>query len=252
MEYGRQPFITERVVLNGNADTQDPGITTNGRAVIWDLDGTLVDSLEAHIYAWQVTMAEHGFTMTREDFRLVNGKKMADALQVLLGSCHTMQELAEVELRKEARFRERLSKVGLRPMPGVVTWLEHLQAASWKQGIATSGPRENMHTMLTSVGLEAYFTALVCAEDVQKGKPDPEPLLRAASLLGVEPRLCITVDDAPPGLEAGRASSMRTIGVGPDFETLRADITVATLEDLQSDTFDALVPDSQQNNHRLK
>src|SRR5436189_3091252 len=110
-------------------------------------------------------MAEHSFTMTREDFQRVNGKKMADALQVLLASRYTIQELAEIELRKESRFRERISEVGLRPMPGVVTWLQRLQAASWKHAIATSGPRQNMRTMLASVGLEAYFTALVCAED---------------------------------------------------------------------------------------
>jgi beta-phosphoglucomutase-like phosphatase (HAD superfamily) len=95
--------------------------------------------------------------------------------------------------------------------------------------------------MLGSLGLGDFFEAVVCAEDVRNGKPDPEPFLTAAARLHIAAERCIVVEDAAPGLAGARRAGMRTIGVGPQHALLRADVTAPTLDQLPPDTFVALL-----------
>lgn len=83
--------------------------------------------------------------------------------------------------------------------------------------------------------------AIVCAEDVREGMPAPEPFLRAAALLGIDPPRCIVVEDAAPGVEGARRAGMRTIGAGPGHALLQADVTARSLDELPDDTFDTLL-----------
>ncbi|MCC7370694.1 MAG: HAD family phosphatase [Chloroflexi bacterium] len=211
------------------------------RAVIWDVDGTLVDSLECHWQAWCEALAHRDYVLSRERFESIIGQKMDTALRSLLGPDLTPEEIRRLEDIKETRCRDLMRAGGIALLPGVTEWLDRLRDDGWRQGVASSAPGLNLTVMLGAHRLERYFGAIVCAEDVARGKPDPEPFVTAAERLGVDARRCIVVEDAAPGIEGARRAGMRTIGVGPGYAALRADVTVPTLADLPEGVFGSLL-----------
>ena len=216
---------------------------SKSRAVIWDVDGTLVDSLECHWQAFQECLAEErAYILTRERFESIVGQKMDTALRALFGPDISADEIAHLEAVKETRCRDLMRAGGISPLPGVLDWLDALHRAGWRQAVASSAPRLNLDVMLGALDLGPLFETIVCAEDVKHGKPDPEPFLTAAARLGIAPDRCVVVEDAAPGLEGARRAGMRTIAVGPASHLLTADLVVPTLEDLPTDAFEALVP----------
>ena len=117
---------------------------------------------------------------------------------------------------------------------------ERLRRAGWRQAIASSAPRLNIEAMLAAMGVQECFQAVVAAEEVHTGKPDPEVFLLAAARLGVAPPECIVVEDSAAGVEGARRAGMRSIGVRRSGEPLPADLFVASLADLAPDAFDRL------------
>ena len=112
----------------------------------------------------------------------------------------------------------------------------------WRQAIASSAPRENVDVVLAIIGLAGFFQAIVSAEDVTLGKPDPQVFLAAASRLGSTPSHSIVVEDAPAGIEAARRAGMPSIGVRRNGSPLPADLAVSSLADLPADAFSRLIP----------
>jgi beta-phosphoglucomutase len=142
--------------------------------------------------------------------------------------------------RKEAEYRRLAAAHGLTPLPGAAGWVERLHQAGWKQAIASSAPRLNIEVMLRVLALDRDFDAVVSAEDVTAGKPDPQVFLAAARRLDVPPARCIVVEDAPAGVEAARRAGMKSIGVNA-AQRLDADLPVGSLADLPPDAFDRLL-----------
>jgi beta-phosphoglucomutase len=211
------------------------------KAVLWDLDGTLVDSAELHWRAWRDVMAEEGLPITLDQFVHSFGKRNDLILSGWLGKGADPDRMRRLSEEKEARFRALVQAHGVEPLPGVRAWVTRLHAEGWVQAIATSAPRANLETMVDALRLGRYFGASVAAEDVTHGKPDPEVFLVAAQRLGAEPRSSIVVEDAPTGIEAGRRAGMRTVGVGLLHALPGADVYAGTLQELPADTFDRLL-----------
>lgn len=212
------------------------------RAVLWDLDGTLVDSGELHWRAWVETMAAEGIAITREQFLASFGRRNDSFVPEWLGEGATPERVERVGEEKEARYRRLVREHGLAPLPGAARWLARLQEEGWAQAVASSAPRCNVEIMLEALDFRGCFQALVAAEDVQKGKPHPEVFLTAAARLEVEPFRCVVVEDAAAGVEAARRAGMRSIGVARGGARLDADIVVASLAELPADAFDSLTP----------
>jgi beta-phosphoglucomutase len=211
------------------------------KAVLWDLDGTLVDSADLHWRAWRDVMAEEGLPITHDQFVHSFGKRNDLILSGWLGEGADPDRMRRLSEEKEARFRALVQAHGVEPLPGVRAWVTRLHAEGWVQAIATSAPRANLETMVDALRLGRYFGASVAAEDVTHGKPDPEVFLVAAQRLGAEPRSSIVVEDAPTGIEAGRRAGMRTVGVGLLHALPGADVYAGTLQELPADTFDRLL-----------
>lgn len=211
------------------------------RAVLWDMDGTLVDSGEYHYQAWHETMAALGRPLDRAEFAATFGQRNDAILRRYIGPQVTAQEIADIGDRKETRYRECVLAGGIAALPGVRDWLTRLGAAGWRQAIASSGPRQNAETIIDVLGLHSRFDAVIGAEDVVHGKPDPEVFLTAAARLSVPPARCIVVEDAPMGTEAARRGGMRAIGVLTTHPHLEADRVVRALSDLEPDAFDRLL-----------
>jgi beta-phosphoglucomutase len=209
-------------------------------AVLWDLDGTLVDSAELHWISWRDTMQAEGLPITHEQFLERFGQKNDRILGAWFGSDATAERIARVGDAKEAEYRRLAVARGVTPLPGAAEWIERLHARRWKQAIASSAPRLNVDVILRVLSLADDFDAIVSAEDVTAGKPDPQVFLKAAERLGAEPSRCIVVEDAPAGVEAARRAGMKCIGVS-GVHRLDADIAVASLAELPGDAFEALL-----------
>ncbi|MGE5198444.1 MAG: HAD family hydrolase [Rhodospirillaceae bacterium] len=211
------------------------------KAVLWDLDGTLVDSAEFHWQAWRDVMAEEGSPVTHEQFVHSFGKRNDLILSGWLGAGADPDRVRRLGEEKESRFRELVRAHGIEPLPGVREWVTRLRAEGYLHAIATSAPRLNLETLVDAMQMRRFFGAGVAAEDVTHGKPDPEVFLLAAARLGAEPHRCIVVEDAPTGIEAGRRAGMRTIGVSLMHTLGEADVCVGTLPELPADAFDKLL-----------
>lgn len=210
-------------------------------AVLWDLDGTLVDSEEYHWRAWQGTMATEGIALTHQQFLETFGLRNDEILPRWLGLAASTERIARVALDKELLYRKLLRAGGAACLPGASEWLRRLGREGWRQAIASSAPRENVEVVLEILELTACFEALVAGEDVTAGKPDPQVFLAAAQRLQTEPSRCIVVEDSPLGIEAARRAGMRSIGVNRKVRLAAADIAVSSLTELPDDPFSSLL-----------
>jgi len=210
------------------------------RAVLWDLDGTLVDSAEFHWRSWRDTLAAEGHPITYQQFLDSFGQKNDRILPLWMGADTPPERMTRIGDAKEAEYRRLAQTHGLTSLPGGAEWLRRLHARGWRQAIASSAPRQNVEVMLRALGVDQELDAIVAAEDVTAGKPDPQVFLAAASRLGVPPERCVVVEDAAVGVEAARRAGMKAIGVNRTL-ALQADLVVASLSDLGEDAFERLL-----------
>jgi HAD superfamily hydrolase (TIGR01509 family) len=206
------------------------------------MDGTLLDSTEYHWLAWRAALRVEGITLSYDRFLASFGQRNDTILRGHFGPAIPLAEIERIGDAKEERYRALVRERGIALLPGVERWLKRLHGEGWRQAVASAAPRANVDTVLAIVGAAACFQAIVSAEDVQRGKPDPQVFVLAADRLGVPPARCVVVEDAPPGIEAAHRAGMRAIGVRTSHPGLEADIAVRTLDDLADDAFEALLP----------
>jgi HAD superfamily hydrolase (TIGR01509 family) len=210
------------------------------KSVLWDLDGTLVDSEQYHWLAWRESMATEGVALTHDQFLKTFGLRN-DAIVPQWIPNATPERVQQIAAAKEQLYRRLVREGGLEPLPGARHWTERLARDGWRQAIASSAPRENVDVVLAALGLAACFQAVVSAEDVTHGKPDPEVFLTAAARLGSAPPHSIVVEDAPAGIEAARRAGMPSIGVRRSGQPLPASLAVSSLTDLPAEAFQRLL-----------
>lgn len=211
------------------------------RAVLWDLDGTLADSRDFHWRSWRETMSAAGVDVTEAQFLASFGQRNDAIIPAWLGARATPDLVRELGDAKEALYRTFITREGLVPLPGAAAWVRRLNDDGWRQAIASSAPKLNVELMARVLGVADYMAALISAEDVRAGKPDPEVFLTAAAALGVPPARCAVVEDAAAGIEAARRAGMPSVGVG-DSGTEAATIRILSLDRLPVDTFELLRP----------
>jgi beta-phosphoglucomutase len=185
-------------------------------AVIFDIDGVLIDSYEPHYESWKMLAGELGQTVTPEQFAASFGRTSKDIIRIwwsgLFGADLTEAKIAELDERKEAAYRAVVSRT--KPvMEGAVALIDALHAAGFKLAVGSSGPPANVDLSLKLLGREAKFSARVTGMDVTRGKPDPQVFLIAAGKLGVLPAECAVIEDAPAGIAAANAARMASIGL---------------------------------------
>ena len=213
------------------------------RAVLWDMDGTLIDSEEFHWISWRDTLAKEGIPITHEQFLSTFGTRNDSILRHWLGTASTPERMERIANAKEELYRDLIRRHGILPLPGVAHWVRRLHQDGWLQAVASAAPRANIVAVLEALSATHIFQGIVSAEDVRRGKPDPEVYLSAAARVGVSPDRCIVVEDAVAGVEGARRAGMRSIGVSHNGAHLPADIVVTSLESLDSNAFDKLLED---------
>jgi beta-phosphoglucomutase len=203
-------------------------------AVIFDLDGVLVDSYRAHFASWRQLYGELGIDYSEEAFAADFGRTSRDILRRTLGDDLTEERIHALDSRKEALFRDILRE-SFPAMDGAVELIGALAADGFLLAVGSSGPPENIALALDKLGHAEKFAAIVTGQDVSRGKPDPQVFQLAAERLGVPPTLCAVVEDAVHGVKAARRAGMKSIaltGTAPREEFGQADLIVDSLREL--------------------
>jgi beta-phosphoglucomutase len=211
------------------------------RAVLWDMDGVLVDSAVYHYEAWRLAMQQEGRSLSQADFKRTFGQRNDTVLRDMLDPHISDGDIQRIANFKEATYRALVYERGIAPLPGVLGWLAALKDAGWKQTVASAAPRANVDAIVEVMGIAQFFDALTSAEDVTRGKPDPQVYLVAASRVGATPARSIVIEDAPAGVEGAKRAGMKRIGVRSSHGELEADIVVDSLTELQPDAFEQLL-----------
>jgi beta-phosphoglucomutase family hydrolase len=203
---------------------------------IFDWDGVIVDSSHPHEAAWERLGKELDRPLPAGFFLRSFGMKNENVIPELLGWSTDSAEIHRLSLRKEEIFRQIVRNERMESLPGVLSFLAELHRARIPCAVASSTPLANIQCVIETLGVRDFFQALVCAEDVTLGKPDPEVFLLAASKLAAPPNRCVVFEDAHVGIEAAHRAGMRVVGVATTHpaDTLRgADRVVHRLSELK-------------------
>lgn len=203
-------------------------------AVIFDMDGVLVDSGEPHKESWKALGRELGRPITDEEFAHAFGRPSRDIILSLFGAHLSPEAVRAMDERKEALYRE-LIRDHVPIMSGAPALLARLARSGLRLAIGSSGPIENIRLVVDALKPGPGFEAIVSGFDVKRGKPDPEVFLLAAERLGVAPAQALVVEDAPVGIEAARRAGMRVVALTsshPREALADADLVVDRLEDI--------------------
>jgi HAD superfamily hydrolase (TIGR01509 family) len=180
-------------------------------AVLFDMDGTLIDSEPVWFETEVKLLAGFGFELGREHWKNVLGQPNEVACKYLVGVSGVPLSWEQLNEKIEAAMVEQLSH-GLELLPGAKELLVELQAAGVPTALVSASSRQIVDACLGSIGAD-FFRYTVSGDDVERGKPDPQPYLLAAGLLGVDPAECVVIEDSPIGVAAGAAAGCRVLAV---------------------------------------
>jgi len=217
------------------------------RAIIWDMDGVIANSGDAHFQAWQALFAERGSTVTREQFEATFGMANPAILRQWVGEDTAEDVLQRLGARKEQLFRQMVQQ-HVHILPGVEKWLARARSQDFRQACASSGEMANIVAVLTALNVVQYFDALLSGAFLPRSKPDPAIFLQAAAAVGADPVQCVVIEDGIVGVEAAKRAGMRCIAVTtthPADKLSGADLIVDSLEELAPDTFERLLSQAQ-------
>ncbi|MDJ0827199.1 MAG: HAD family phosphatase [Rhodobacter sp.] len=179
-------------------------------ALLFDLDGTLLDSDPLHREVFAEILAPFGYAVDAAFYRdRIHGRLNRDLFAELTPGL----DRDRADWDKEARFRDLIQVRGADPTPGLVAFLGRADAAGLPCAVVTNACRLNAAAMLDVLGLGHMFRAVISAEDCPAGKPDPAPYLAGAAAVGVAPARCLAFEDSPSGLASARAAGCTVVGL---------------------------------------
>jgi beta-phosphoglucomutase family hydrolase len=183
------------------------------KAVLFDLDGTLLDNNEVHYKAWKKYLKDNGKEISDEDFKEnISGRTNQDAVEHIYDKKMSQEEAEKYYLKKEEIYRE-MYKPDIKAIPGLEKFLEDLDKHDVTMAIATSGIQVNIDFMFEHVPIKQYFDKIINSNDIEKGKPDPEIFIKTAEELGIPPEKCVVFEDSIAGVQSGKAAGMKVVAL---------------------------------------
>ena len=187
------------------------------KAILFDMDGTLVDNMHFHHIAWMQFIEEKKLNIDAETLEHEYHKgTLIEVMARFFPELTTEKELREVGNEKEALFRE-IYRPHISPIKGLLSFLDQLKEKNIPIGLATMGDQNNIAMTLRGLGIEHYFHSTTGGHEVVKGKPDPEIFLKAAQKMGVDPVDCLAFEDTRSGITSAKTAGMKVIGVCTQF-----------------------------------
>ncbi len=179
-------------------------------ALIFDMDGTMVDNMMTHHRAWQKKLAAIGLHLSLDEVIATCHGKNDEILQRLFGDKYSFEERDQISAEKEAIYRE-VFLPELKLIEGLPALLEEAKQAGIPMGIGTAARYENVDYVLDNLGIRHYFQSIVCDRDVTLGKPDPSVFFKVADQLGVAYQDCLVFEDSPTGAKTALNAGMKAI-----------------------------------------
>lgn len=181
------------------------------KAFIFDMDGTMIDSMPYHLKTWQKLLEEHGLSMDLPDIQRQLYGTNAEVINRFFGEGRFSEsEMEAFADHKEALYRE-LYSPDIQLVAGLEAFIRATHEAGIPMAIGTSGIMANVEMMLDRCNIRPYFSAIVTADEVKEGKPHPATFLRCAEKLGIQPDACIVFEDVPKGAEAAHRAGMKSV-----------------------------------------
>jgi HAD superfamily hydrolase (TIGR01509 family) len=195
-------------------------------ALIFDMDGTMVDNMMTHHRGWQMTLREYGLNLTMEEVIATCHGKNVEIIERLFPGRFSLAERERISFEKESWYRT-IFLPELKLVAGLPELLETARNAGIPMGIGTAAPKANVDFVLDNLHIRHYFQVVMHADDVDKGKPDPEVFFKVADLLGVPNGECLVFEDSPTGaktaLNAGMmAIILTTTHQAPEFDEIKS------------------------------
>jgi len=208
----------------------------NAKAVIFDLDGTMIDNNKFHRDAWIDYLKKRGRHVSEAEYnREFNGRTNKDVIEYLFEKKMTDEEALPYVLEKETIYR-RIYQPHIRPVPGLLDLLADFHDLNIPLAIATSGIQVNIDFMFQHLPVEKYFTAVINSSHIKKGKPDPEIFIKASEALRVTPSECLVFEDAVVGIDAAHAAGMKVIAISTTHsphELQHAELVISNYSELR-------------------
>jgi beta-phosphoglucomutase len=212
------------------------------KALIFDLDGVIVDTAHYHFIAWQRLAKELGITFTEKENERLKGVSRMRSLEIILeigGISLSPEKMEELATQKNAWFVEYIEAIKPEEIfPGVKEMILKLRDKGYKIALASSS--KNAETVIRLLKIKDLFDTVVDGTMIAHTKPDPEIFLLAASRLGIDPSQCVVFEDAEAGVEAALAAGMKCVGVGSAEQLGKANAIVKTTADFKIDQLDNL------------
>lgn len=182
-------------------------------AVIFDLDGTLIDNNAYHIEAWKIFYDKIGKSFSKEEYtNNINGRINRDIFNYIFETILSADMVDEYSIEKEAMYRD-LYAQHIKPIEGLINFLDELEAAKIPKAIATSGLAPNINFMFEHVPIKKYYTNVIDASQIKNGKPHPEIFLKAAASVNANPKNCVAFEDSVAGMRSAKAAGMKVVGL---------------------------------------
>lgn len=196
------------------------------KALIFDMDGTMVDNMMTHHFGWQKTLAVYGLHLSHEEVVAKCHGKNVEIIERLFPGRFTVEERERISFEKESWYRS-IFLPDLKLVNGLPALLETAKQVGIPMGIGTAAPKANVDFVLDNLNIRHYFQAVVDAEDVDKGKPDPGVFYAVADKLGVSYQDCLVFEDSPTGAKTAFNAGMKAIILttthkAEEFETIPA------------------------------
>lgn len=210
--------------------------------VIFDMDGVLIDSADAHYQSWKQLAREIGADVTQDQFDATFGRHNSDIIPIVF-DVNEPEKVKQLADRKEELYRDLVCR-DAPIVDGAIDLVRSLYQKGIPLAVGSSAPRANIKLILTLMGVQDCFSALVSADEVTRGKPDPQVFSKACEKLNLPPAQCVVIEDAPAGIEAASTAGTKCVAIlmhHPRENFAQADLVVEKLSDLSVDKIEKLI-----------
>ncbi|MCX5695667.1 MAG: HAD family phosphatase [Candidatus Omnitrophica bacterium] len=213
-----------------------PKLKIKPAAIIFDMDGVIIDSMPYHFLAWYEALRPYGVRVSCFDVYSKEGEKWNDTLKDLFiqsGIKPVPKLLREVFIKRQKIFKKLFKRF---VFSGVEKLLASLKGQGYALGLVTGTPKNEVNSILP-LKVISLFKVIVAGDQVKKGKPDPEPYLRAAGLFGLSPSSCLVIENAPLGIESAKRAGMSCVAITtslPKEYLKKADLIINKLQEIPS------------------